>query len=98
MGSGGLYQLNIRCGKRVRSVYLNGEEATRIAEQVAVRKEDRKRVSAHLARLKAEAGSLDTQNHQLDQVSKTLVAATLIGAGLHEHRGSWRRPQRAHGK
>jgi len=95
VSDGHLYRFNVKCGLRVHSVYLTGEQAVRVAEQVESRKENRKKISARLAYLRAEARGLDTQTRQLDHVSKALVTATMIQGGLHEHRGCWRRPRRA---
>ena len=95
LNDGQLSRHNIRRGHSVRSVYLTGKQAARVAKQVETRKQERAKISSRLAHLRAEASGLDTRTRQLDQISKALIAATLLGDGFHEHRSCWRRPRRA---
>ena len=85
------YYRKVREGKCVRSVYMgNGNSAEQCSEKA---QENSHRQQQE--RLNRDADySLHQQIDALDKEVTTLTKATLITAGFHQHKGTWRKKRR----
>src|SRR5215471_10288510 len=82
------YRVRSHQGQLVKTYYGTGPAAQR-----AVQEDDQKRAQRQQAQIDQQhIHSLETQLTTLTNVVRTLVSATLVGQGFHQHqRGDWRR-------
>ncbi len=94
-GSYKYYYRKERSGSRVRSIYVGrGEMAHLDAALFAMQKEDR-RLSRMKEQQELEAiHTLELEIIALSLLVSTLIDATLIADGFHQHRRQWRRQRR----
>src|SRR5215475_5739483 len=82
------YRVRSHQGQLTKTYYGTGPAAQRAAQDDEHKRTLRKQ--AHLAQQHIQ--SLETQLTALTHVVRTLVNATLVGQGFHQHqRGDWRR-------
>src|SRR5262245_18405393 len=82
------YRVRSHQGQLTKTYYGTGPAAQRAAQDDEHKRTLRKQ--AHLAQQHIQ--SLETQLTALTNVLRTLVSATLVGQGFHQHqRGDWRR-------
>ncbi len=74
-------------GQEVREYFGKGLEAERAAAEDALKQAEKKARKAELEQLKA----LDTQGADLAKVIETLITASLLVAGYHQHHRQWRK-------
>ena len=86
---GGPYYIRYtrRHGREVREYFGRGPEAEKAAAEDARKLAERERERIEQRQLQA----LDSQTAELTKVTKTLVHATLLGAGFHQHSRQWRK-------
>ena len=81
-----------REGDRVVSEYVGGGELVHLAEYEAKKqREQRQRERERMAAERMSIAELDAGLDRLDDVIDTLIAATLVRAGYHSHKGQWRK-------
>jgi hypothetical protein len=86
------YYRSIREGDRVRKVYVGrGQQAENLARQVEQRRQERQAQREARHREFAEVASAEEKLRELHDLADLLMRAVLLGTGLHEHRGLWRR-------
>jgi len=86
------YYKKRREGDRVVSEYVGGGEIAYLADHLAKReREQKQRERERLAAEQMSLAEIDAGLDRLDDVIDTLMAATLLCAGYHSHRGQWRK-------
>jgi hypothetical protein len=88
----GYYYRSVRQNGKPTKIYLGRglaarEAAAQVAQARQARQADRDAVVAELLRLAPAIAAMD----ELCILAQWLTRATLLAAGLHEHRGQWRR-------
>ena len=82
------YYRKVRQGKRVRSIYMgNGAAAEQCSEKVLEkhRRQQQERVS------RESDNAIERQIDALDAKVMAITTNTLITAGFHQHKGTWRK-------
>jgi hypothetical protein len=87
---------SVRDGDRVRKVYVGrGLPADELARQVEQRRRERHAQREAQQREMAQVAGAEQKLQELHDLATLLMQAVLIGIGLHEHRGQWRRRRHA---
>jgi hypothetical protein len=95
---GAYFYLSVREGDRVRKVYAGkGEHALELARQIEARRQEQRTGREAREREQARVGAAEQALQELRDVASLLVQAVFVGAGLHQHRGQWRRRRHASG-
>jgi hypothetical protein len=96
---GAYFYLSVREGDRVRKVYAGkGEHARELAHQIEARRQEQRAGREAREREQARVAVAEQALQELRDMASLLVQAVLVGEGLHQRRGQWRRRRHAGGK
>lgn len=90
------YYRKIRRGRQVVSSYVGAGEVAQLI--YLMDRSDRKQVRIEQTvwkKIKEENLNLDKEIGTLNQTINTLVTATLLTSGHHQHKGQWRKSRNA---
>jgi hypothetical protein len=88
----GYFYRSQRCGAKVKRVYMGkGEAAQQAAAQATAARARRAAERAELADLQAQIAVADQIDAEAVRGVGLLLEATLLGQGMHLHRGEWRK-------
>jgi hypothetical protein len=99
-GPHGVYfYVSVREGDRVRKIYAGkGERALELARQIEARRQEQRAGREARAREQAQVAGAEQALRELRDAVSLLVQAVLVGEGLHQRRGQWRRRRHASGR
>jgi hypothetical protein len=94
---GRYYYVSHRQGRRVFTTYLGcGDVGARLAEIVNTKRREKGAARQALRDEAQRAKELDALMSELRRAADQAATAALLGAGLHDHRGCWRRRRCSH--
>ena len=82
------YYRKVREGKRVRSIYLGRCEEAYLCSELVEETNHSQRMERNLLKPDNE---IESQLSALDAEIAAITKATLITAGFHQHKGTWRK-------
>jgi len=89
---GPFFYRSIRIGDRVRKVYAGrGQRAEESARQIEQQRKERQAQREAKQKELAQVAVAEQKLQELQDLADMLMQAVLIGMGLHEHKGEWRR-------